>query len=184
VQEIERAQALDPASKSIVADKGQLLWTAGRHDEGAALLKQLEATEPDFISPHRYLKVCYFGSGEYALYLEEWKKEAVLMRDNTGLKLVEAADKGFASGGVRGMLQNVRDLQRKFYERGLQSPYALAETDSLLGNKREALAYLQIAYDKHDEETVQLETNQAFDSLHNEPAYKELLARLGLPAKK
>ena len=184
VQEIERAQALDPASKSIVADKGDLLWAAGRRDEGTALLKQLEATEPDFVSPHRYLKVCYFASGDYALYLQEWRKEATLMQDNTSLKLVDAAEKGFASGGYRGMLQNVRDLQKKLYERGLQSPYSLAETDSLLGNKHEALQYLQTAYDKHNEEIVQLETERAFDSLHGEPAYKDLIARLGLPAFK
>jgi DNA-binding winged helix-turn-helix (wHTH) protein/Tfp pilus assembly protein PilF len=184
VQEIERAQALDPASKSIVADKGDLLWAAGRRKEATALLKQLEATEPDFVSPHRYLKVCYFASGDYGLYLEEWRKEATLMRDNTSLKLVDAAEKGFASGGFRGMLRNVRDLQKKLYERGLQSPYSLAETDSLLGNKQEALHYLQTAYDKHNEEIVQLETERAFDNLHSEPAYQDLVARLGLSTRK
>src|SRR5579864_7580073 len=59
IAEIERAQALDPASKSILADKGELLWASGRRDEGVALLKQLETSEPDFVSPHRYLTSTY-----------------------------------------------------------------------------------------------------------------------------
>jgi hypothetical protein len=161
-----------------------LLWSSGRQDEGAALLKQLEAAEPDFVSPHRYLKGIYFASGDYSLYLEEWKKEATLMRDNPSLKLVEAAEKGFAAGGKPGMLQNVRELQQKLYERGQEPAYALAETDSLLGNKKEALHYLQIAFDKHDEGTVQVGSNTGFNNLHSDPAYQSLIARIGLPAQK
>ncbi len=184
VVEIERAQALDPASKAILADKGDLLWLAGRRDEGAALLKQLETTEPEFVSPHRYLRRIYFAGGDYALYLEEWKKEAVLMRDFSDLKLVEAAQKGFAAGGERAMLQNVRELQKKLSDRGLQSPYVLAETDSLLGNKQEALQYLQIAYDKHDEATVEIMNDPAFKNLHADREFQALAVRVGIPVGK
>ena len=182
--EIERAQSLAPASKSVLADKGDLLWLAGRQDEGIALLKQLEAAEPDFVSPHRYLKVVYFARGDYLNYLAEWKKEALLMRDHSSLKLVETAEKGFAEAGAPGMLQNLRATQKRLYDRGQQSPYLLAETDSLLGNKEEALQYLRIAYDKHDDAVVRLEGDVAFNHLRDEPGYKDLVARLGLPAGK
>jgi DNA-binding winged helix-turn-helix (wHTH) protein/tetratricopeptide (TPR) repeat protein len=184
VAEIQRAQALDPASKSILADEGDILWSSGRREEGIALLKQLEVAEPDFLSPHRYLKTVYFAGGDYPRYLEEWKQEASLMRDPSGLKLVETAEKGLAAGGVQGMLQNIRTLQINLYGRGLQSPYLLAETDAFLGNKQEALAYLKISYDKHEEYVAQIEADPAFNNLHDEPAYKEFVARLGFPAKK
>jgi DNA-binding winged helix-turn-helix (wHTH) protein/tetratricopeptide (TPR) repeat protein len=183
VQEIERAQSLDPASKSVLADKGELLWATGRTDEGAALLKQLATTEPDFVSPHRYLKGIYFASGDYPLYLEEWKKEATLLHDTSSLKLVDAAEKGFAAGGLRGMLQNTLDLQKKLYERGLQSPYLTAQTNARLGNKQEALRYLQIAFDKHDEQIIQVNNDRAFNNLHTDPAYRNLIARLEIPAR-
>jgi DNA-binding winged helix-turn-helix (wHTH) protein/Tfp pilus assembly protein PilF len=181
--EIERAQALDPSSKAILADKGDLLWIAGRREEATALLKQLESTEPDFVSPHRYLKGIYFATGDYANFLAEWKKEALLMRDTSALKLIDAAEKGYQTGGGRGMLQNELAQQRRLYERGLTSPYALAETNALLGNKQEAFHYLEIAYEKHDDSTVQLENDPSFDNLHRDPAYKNLVARLGIPAQ-
>jgi DNA-binding winged helix-turn-helix (wHTH) protein/Tfp pilus assembly protein PilF len=182
--EIERAQSLSPASKSVLADKGDLLWLAGRRDEGIALLKQLEAAEPDFVSPHRYLKTVYLAAGDYPDYLAEWKKESLLMRDNSSLKLVETAEKGFAGAGAPGMFQNIRAAQKKLYDRGRQSPYLLAETDAMLGNQEEALQYLNIAYDKHDDSVVRLPGDVAFNSLHNEPGYKDLVARLGFPPGK
>jgi len=181
VSEIERAQALDPASKSVLADKGTVLWGAGRHEESLTLLKQMETAEPDFVSPHRYLKAIYLATGDYPAYLQEWKTEAMLMHDTSALKLVDAAQKGFARGGPHGMLEDLLTLQIKLYQRGLLSPYAVAQTDALLGDKREAFHYLQIAYDKHEESTVQIENDTAFSALHDDPGYKDLIARLGLP---
>jgi len=77
----------------------------------------------------------------------------------------------------------MRAMQGKLYARGLQSPYLLAETDSLLGNKQEALQYLKIAYDKHDDGMVRIESDPALNNLHDEPAYKNLVARLGFPVR-
>jgi DNA-binding winged helix-turn-helix (wHTH) protein/Tfp pilus assembly protein PilF len=180
--EIGRAQALDPASKAILADKGALLLAAGRHAEGVALLKQLEITEPAFISPHRYLKSAYLAAGDYANYLEEWKKEATLMQDKSSLDLAEAAAKAYASGGSRSMLQTLEEQQKKLYDRGSLSPYPLALTKSLLGNKQEALRYLKIAYDQHDDHLIEVPSERGFDNLHDDPAYKELMARFTFPA--
>ncbi len=179
--QIERAQSLAPASKSVLADKGSLLCLAGRRDEGIALLKQLETTEPDFVSPHRYLKGIYFENGEYAQSLQEWKHEAVLMKDNASLSLVDAAAKGFAAAGAQGMLRNILALQKTLYDGGLQSPYSLARTTALLGNKQEALQYLKVAYDRHEDSMVHLEFDPAFANLQHEPAYRDLVAKLAFP---
>ena len=56
---LSRAQELDPASPSIRAAKGVALVTVGRRDEGVSLLKQMEATDLDFSSPHTYLAAVY-----------------------------------------------------------------------------------------------------------------------------
>jgi tetratricopeptide (TPR) repeat protein len=179
--EIQRAQALEPASKSVLADKGSILFDAGRLREATALLKQMEENEPDFVSPHRYLKLIYLQTADYPHYLVEARSEAVLMRDSSALAAVEATEKGFASGGGKGMLETLRQQQRQLYERGLSSPYFLAETCSLLGNKQEALRYLKIAYDQHADNVLSMAVNHAFDNLHNEPAFRQLLAEVGLP---
>jgi hypothetical protein len=60
----------------------------------------------------------------------------------------------------------------------------VAQTNSLLGNKPEALQYLKIAFDKRDESMVEVESDPAFNALHDEPAYKDLVTKLGFPARK
>ncbi|MFI5114924.1 MAG: tetratricopeptide repeat protein, partial [Terriglobales bacterium] len=179
--EIERAQALEPASKSVLADKGNILFNAGRQRDAVALLKQMEENEPDFISPHRYLREIYLLTADYPHYLVEAKSETVLMHDSSALAVVEATEEGFAAGGGKGMLEAVRQQQTKLYERGLLSPYFLAQTCSLLGNKQDALRYLKTAYDRHDDGMAQVETDHAFDNLHDEPAFRQLIAEVGLP---
>ena len=179
--EIERAQALEPASKSVLADNGNILFNAGRQQDAIALLKQMEENEPDFISPHRYLKEIYLLTADYPHYLVEARSEAVLMRDSSALAVVEATEKGFAAGGGKGLLKTLRQQQTKLYDRGLLSPYFLAMTCSLQGNKQEALRYLKTAYDRHADGLFQIETDHAFDSLHDEPAFRQLLADVGLP---
>ena len=81
------------------------------------------------------------------------------------------------------MLQNMRTMKKKLYDRGEQSAYSLAEIEALLGNEQEALSYLKIAYDRHDEAEVQMMGNPAFNSLHEDPAYKDLIARLAAAPK-
>jgi len=179
--EIERAQALEPASKSVLADKGNILFNAGRQQDAIALLKQMEENEPDFISPHRYLKEIYLLTADYPHYLAEARSETALMHDSSALAVVEATEKGFASGGGKGLLETLRRQQIRLYERGLLSPYFLAESSSLLGSKQDALRYLKTAYDRHDDGMAQVETDHAFDNLHDEPAFRQLIAEVGLP---
>ncbi len=179
--EIERAQTLEPASKSILADRGAILFDAGRERDAVALLQQMEGNEPDFVSPHRYLKDIYLLTADYSHFLVEVRTEAVLMHDSSVLAVVEATEKGFAAGGGAGLLKTLRQQQIKLYEHGRLSPYFLAVTCSLQGDKQAALRYLKTAYDQHADGMYQIETNHGFDNLHDEPAFQQLVAQVGLP---
>ena len=181
--EIERAQMLDPASASILADKGNILFHSGRRDEAITLLKQMEATEAAFRSPHLYLKVFYLAEEDYPNFLVESRKDAQLLRDNSALAITAAAEKGFAAGGAKAMFESMLQVQKKFYAQKLVSPVSLAETYALLGNKEEGLQYLKAAYDQRDELLLSAGLLPALNSLHDEPAYRDLMARMNLPVE-
>jgi DNA-binding winged helix-turn-helix (wHTH) protein/Tfp pilus assembly protein PilF len=178
--EIQRAQDLDPSSKSVLADKGFLLFDAGKVQEATALLKQMEENEPDFISPHRYLKNVYLLTGDYPHYLAEAKSEAELMHDASAQAIAQATQQGFDAAGARGLLLALNQQEQKLYDRGLFSPYYLAESYSLLGANKEALRYLKIASDQHADGVPGVACNHAFDKLHEDPAFTRLLADVGL----
>jgi len=181
LNEIDRAQGLDPNSPSILADKGRILWVSGRTEEALRLLRQLEAADPDSLSPHRYLKFAYLEMGDYPGYLAEMKKEAFLLHDASLSAIETAAEKGFAAHGATGMFAGQLEQQNKAYSQGKLSPFYLAETYSRLGNTQEALKYLEACYDRHADETVNVASDPAFNNLHPVPAFQQFLAKLGLP---
>jgi len=179
--EIELARKLAPDSPSILADKGELLWAGGHHEQALQLLEQLEASDPDFLSPHRYLKFAYSENGDYPNYIAEWKKEALLTHDTAQSSVAEAATKGWAQGGERGLLEAELSEQMKLYAQGKLSPYFVAQTDARLGDTHEALKYLATCIQSHDERMLNLSEDQGFASLHGDPAFEQLLAKIGLP---
>jgi len=179
--EINRAQALDPNSPAILADKGLFLWLDGHRDEALPLLKKIEAAEPGFISPPRYLKYAYLDIGNYPAYLSEMKKEALLLHDNSAMALAEAAEKGFAAHGARGMFLSELPLEKNLFEQGKISPYTVAQTYARLGETAQAMSWLETCYERHDEETTGIAADPTFLKLHNLPAFQQLLARIGLP---
>jgi DNA-binding winged helix-turn-helix (wHTH) protein/Tfp pilus assembly protein PilF len=179
--EIDLARNLAPDSSSILADKAELQWGAGHHEQALQLLKQLEAAEPDFISPHVYLRLAYFETGDYPNYIAELKKDALLTHDAAQSSVAEAAARGFATGGERGLFEAQLTEQRKLYEQGKLSPYFVAQTEARLGNRREAIRYLTICIQSHDQVVLNLSDDQGFVSLHGDPAFKQLLAKIGLP---
>jgi tetratricopeptide (TPR) repeat protein len=179
--EIDLARELAPDSSSILADKGAVLWAAGHREAALQLLKQLETAEPDFVSPHRYLRFAYFDTGDYPNYIAELRKDALLTNDPAQSSVAEAAAKGFDKGGERGLFEAERLEQMKLYEQGKLSPYFVAQTDARMGNTREALKYLATCIQSHDEQLLNLSNDQGFVSLRGDPAFRQLLAKSGLP---
>jgi tetratricopeptide (TPR) repeat protein len=181
LEEIEKAQKLDPESKSILADKGLVLLYSGDTDQAIALLKQLEASEPDFLSPHNYLALIYMVQGNWPQYLAESRKSATLLHDEHSLAVVAAGEKGFARGGWHGMLIAILKEQQDLYAKGQERAYKLAQTSALLGDKEQALKDLQNSYLKRDTHLTQLRIDPTMSSLHDEPRFREILAQVGLP---
>ena len=181
--QIEVARRLDPSSVAILADKGEILHTAGQMDEAIGLLKQMEAAEPSFTSPHRYLSEIYFDRKDYSAYLSEWEKTVLLLHDEQELAVVKAAEKGLSKDGYKGMLEGMLRVQRTLNQKGALPAYTVAATCARLGRKQDALQYLKTAYDKHDSSVLFLSIDSAFESLHDDPEYKDLVARVTAHAK-
>jgi tetratricopeptide (TPR) repeat protein len=181
LQEIEKAQQLDPESNAILADKGLILFHNSQKEQAVTLLKQIETTTPDFLSPHNYLAMIYFLQGDYRQYLSESRIAATLLHDERRLAVVGASEKGFASGGSRGMLNDMLKEQQTLHDNGREAAYNLAATHAVLGEKKEALDNLQSSYQKREPEMLSIRIDPWLDNLHDEARYREILAKIGLP---
>lgn len=180
--EIARARELDPHSSSILADRGRLLWAAGHREEALQLLKQMEAGEPEFVSPHRYLRYAYFEMRDYPNYLAELKKEALQTHSTVTLAVAEAASRGYVGGGERGLLDQQLREQKRLYDQGTLASYWVAQTENRLGKTQDALRHLEICAESHDDMFLLLREDTTFNNLRNNPVFQQLLARQSLPA--
>jgi len=183
MREFEEAQKLDPASTPIIADKALLLMVEGRPDEAEALLKQIAASQPGFFSTHRYLSYVYWEKRDYPNYLSEARLAAQLSHDEDELAIVRASEQGFRKNGERGLLESRLELQKKLCAEGKLSPFRVAQTAAILGEKQEAMHYLRQSYQRHEEQFLAANKDSALDSLRGDPEFKKLLAEAGLTPK-
>ena len=179
LDQIEQARKLDPSSTTIQADKAYILFSAGRKSEGLALLKQLESTDPALATTHGYLAQIYFDRKDYENFFAESKQAAQLRHDEAALAIANAAERGFTAGGVNGMRESMIPVQKEMVDRDLGSAYDLAATWALLGQKEDALRYLQTAYERRETGLLYLSRNPDFNALHDDLVYKEITERVG-----
>jgi len=177
-REIDRAESLAPASSAILADKGNIICTAGRHDEAIRLLKQMEARDPSFRSVHLYLMRAYLRKGDYPNFLFELREDAVAMHDNARLMEANAAEVGLAKNGKQGMFEAMLKSQQQLYRAHQIPPTALAETSCMMGRYDEALKYLAAAYEQHDGGILFIASGTEYQGLRGNPGYIEMLGRL------
>jgi tetratricopeptide (TPR) repeat protein len=182
IVEIDKAQKLDPQSASILADRGLILYHAGRKEEGILVLRELENSDPAFLSSHVYLADIYLEQGNDRNFLSESRIVATLKRDDNRMKLVVAGEKGFAASGEKGMLTGILNAQKSLYGQGQLSAYEVARTCARLGDQREAQEFLQAAYNKREPQLLALRVDVAFAKFRSDPSFQEILTKVGLAA--
>lgn len=179
LEQIDRAQELDPSSHSILADKGLLLFNAGKSAEAIDLLREVERSAPDYLSPHEYLMSIGLARRDYPMYLDEAKKAAgndAVLRD-----IVAAAQTGYDQDGARGFLTHLAARQQEYYAAGKIWGSSLAETYAIMGRKQEALQLLEDAYNRHEWIVLGCITNPDLITLRDEPRYQALIRKINFP---
>jgi len=178
LEENDKAQELDPTSHSILADRGLMLFNAGRKDDAIALLKEVERSAPEFLSPHYYLMIISLELRDYPSYLEEGKKTAEAENDPVLKDIIAAARAGYERDGERGLLNDLYARQKEYYEAGKLLGTMVAETCILMGKKQEALQLLEEAYNRHESYVLACLSQPDLLTLRDEPRYKALVKRI------
>jgi tetratricopeptide (TPR) repeat protein len=177
VSSIARAQELDPDSRAILANKGQILYRAGELERAVQLLEPFVETTPEYAAPHFYLTDIYMEQGRLEDAIRHGL-EAARLTDNGALhRAYEAAEAGFRRAGKVGLLQDMLAVQLELHRAGQVSAYMVARTLARLDRPEEAFACLQQAVAA--KETDALKTDRTFVTLRGGPRFSELLVAIG-----
>ena len=178
---MDKAEELDPSSPATLADKGMMLFNAGKTDEAIELLEEVERSNPEFRSAHYYMMHIDLDLRKYPAFLAEGQKAAVTQNDPVLKDIIASAREGYARDSGRGLLQNLYTKQREYYGSGKFRGTLLAKTCVLMGRKQEAMDLLEDAYARHESQVLVCLLDRELLSLNGEPRFRALIKKINFP---
>jgi TolB-like protein len=178
IDEAERqgrqAVELDPLSIPAQTNLARVLFVEGKLDEADAVARKAAELQPAAAGNHRYQVHVALerGDGETALREAELEPDEGYRRFELALAHYVRGDRAAADAALADLIANGRD----------QLAYQIAEVYAVRGEKDKAFEWLQISFDNHDTGTLTLLIDPLFRGLRDDPRYKNLLVKLGLPA--
>ncbi|MCA1557940.1 MAG: tetratricopeptide repeat protein, partial [Acidobacteria bacterium] len=178
-REIKRAQELDPLSRIINANLGLHYYYARKFDESIDQLKRTINLDEGFFVPHQYLGRTYIQKGMHREAIAELERAREL--SGNAPEVVASLGHAYAVAGRTSEAQKaLADLDEIARERYVL-PYFRAAVYTGLGDRDQAFAWLERAYEERHPGLVLINIDPRFDTLRSDPRFADIMRRLGLP---
>jgi tetratricopeptide (TPR) repeat protein len=179
IAEIKRALELDPMSVIMNRIYADILVDARRFDEAVAQYKKTLELDPNFPTAHYFLGRAYEAQGKYDQAVPQYIRAGKM----SGLPahVLTAASEAYAKSGWTGYLQTGLDQILKEPAGRRFPPFVIATFYARLGQKEEALTWLQRGYEERDFRMTMISVSFEFDSIRSDPRFVELVRKIGLP---
>ena len=178
IPELKRALDLDPLSLIINTNLGTTLADARRYDEAIAQCRKTLELDSRFGQAHSVLGRAYVEKGMYQEAIREFRMALDYSPTFTGA--LANLGRAYALSGQKAEARKLlTELQRRS-EKGFVAPGQMAWVYVGLGEKQQAIASLEKAYEVHDGLVIYVNVDPTFDSLRSEPRFQQLVRRIGL----
>lgn len=210
-RECRRTIELNPGDALNHQYYGWYLGLMGRFDESLVVLRRAEILDPLSPNITFAIGITYYWSGQYDRAIEECGKATELNPNVGGLirlclgeaylkqrkfpeaiaeiqkagpfGVMQAATLGYAyaASGNRTKAEKVLDQLQALGTQKYVPPFTSALIYAGLGDKEQALAWLEKAYTERSVWMPSLKVDPKFDSLRSDSRFAELVRRVGLP---
>jgi tetratricopeptide (TPR) repeat protein len=177
--EIEKARELDPLSLPINTSVGSLLLYTRQYDSAIEQYRKTLEMDPNFVMARDYLGNAYLQNGMYEQAIAEFQKAVDLSGGQ--VRCVAGLGRAYAVAGKRDQARNVLEQLKKRSRQSYVSHYELALICTGLGEKDQAFAWLEQAYEEHDRRLAELRVGPQVDSLRSDPRFQDLVRRMNFP---
>ena len=175
-EQSERAHQLDPLSLIIAADNGAILYFSRNYDAAIEKWRSVQAMDPAFMRAH-LIEAAYVEKGMFAEALADNEKQRPMVSD-----AAYWAWSAYIQGRARHMTEAQRAIHEllKIEKSGQVDPTAIAQAFAGMGDKDQALAWLEKAYAQRSNGLTSLKVDPAYDELRGDALFRDLLLRVGL----
>jgi tetratricopeptide (TPR) repeat protein len=178
ISQMRKAEEIDSLSPIINSNMEWVLYLARRNDEGIAHCRNTLTIDPSFFATHKYLGLLYVQKGMYEQAIAEYLKAKDLSPDDHHIAAL--IGHAYALSGkpdkARTTLSDLRALAKHKYVQ----PWSIAMIYVGLGEKDQAMAWLEKAYEDRSSYMVYLKVEPMLDSLRSDSRFNDLLRRMGL----
>ena len=178
-QMIEKAKELDPLSIVIGANVSQIYMIQKDFKEMAENSLKLIELDPNNSGGYSYLGFAYLKLGRDTEAIANFEKAVELM--NRASISLSNLGYGYAVTGKRSDANAIIMELEESYARKESSGGSIAEVYAGLGDKDKAFEWLEKDFQSRNGEITDIRWYMQFESLRDDPRYKDLLKRMGLP---
>jgi Tfp pilus assembly protein PilF len=180
LEQLDRAQMLEPASPSVLAIRAYAMALSGRRDEAANLLQDILARTPDAPPLHLILAQLYLQQPrDIPRFLDQSRRYAELRHSGEDLQLLDAAEPAYRNEGEQAMWHAMLKTEGRLHP-GSRT-YAMAMQETALGMNDAAIHDLQLLAKQHDDHMIGLRIDTLLTPLRTDPRFKALEHQVGLP---
>ena len=176
---INRARELDALSRVISVNVSRLYQLQNNHDASIENSLKIIELDPNFGPAYEYLALSYLKQGRNAEAIAAAEKAVGL----TNRSAITLGDLGFiyAAVGKRAeAIDKIKELEGKYTRKEAIGQY-LAAVYVGLGDKDKAFEWLEKDFQARNGKLAEIRWQLQFDSLRDDPRFKSLLERMGLP---
>lgn len=178
LEEMRRAQQLDPLSPAIATFIGKAHYYAGNNEEAIRQYKNVLDSDPSFPMARSFLINSLEVAGRFDDAVAELKIEAAQSGQSSGQ--AEARERAYREAGPPGYWREILRQRQVTGDLGPGSDLDTASIYARLGDNDEALSLLDRAYTQRNMWLMNLKVDPRFDNLRSDARFKRLLDRVGL----
>jgi tetratricopeptide (TPR) repeat protein len=176
---ITRAHELDPLSSVISVNVSRVEQLQNNHAASIENSLKIIELDPNFAAAYQYLALSYLNQGRNAEAIAAAEK-AVEIAKHSGVTLGDLGHVYAATGKQAQALAVIKELEDK-YARKEAIGQDIAAIYAGLGEKEKALEWLEKDLEVHNDRLPNIRWELQFESLRDDPRFKDLLKRMNLP---
>lgn len=170
-REIESAFAIDPLSSAITSDVCWISVAERRYQQALAFGRSVEARDPAR-APQRCMVNALLALGEFDEVLRRLEAQGAPAAASVAEAYRKKGPRGFYNARLHGFLRMQPHPE----------PVTIARHHALLGDRDQAFVWLDKAFAERASATPSFHVDPAFDSIRDDPRFRALAARIGLPS--
>lgn len=179
MEEVKKAQELDPLSLTVNFTLSALLYFNRQYDDCIAQLAVTHDLDPNFTLGYGLLGVNYFHKRMPDKAVEAWSHGSALEGESQSEEALQTLRNAYARSGIEGYLRKHIELLQQQSKEQYISPYFIAMDYAMLGEKERAFEWLEKAFQERSSWLVEVRVDPLWDPLRSDARYNQLLQRMG-----